>query len=110
MLECEGSCTPGILPAWAHLIAEDGSAVLDIGMNRTLIGRSLDADIRIANEQISRHHVVIFREAGATKIIDLGSSNGTIVNRTGVGRTPVNVGPGDNVLLGDLSFTYRPVN
>ena len=95
---------------WAHLIADDGSAVLDIGMNRTLIGRALDADIRMANEQISRHHALIFREAGATKVTDLGSSNGTIVNRTAVGPTPVNVAPGDNVLLGDLSFTYRPVN
>ena len=110
VLECDGSNAPGAMPPWAHLIADDGSAVLDIGMNRTLIGRALDADIRMANEQISRHHALIFREAGATKVTDLGSSNGTIVNRTAVGPTPVNVAPGDNVLLGDLSFTYRRVN
>lgn len=110
VLECEGSSTSGAMQPWAHLIADDGSAVLDISMNRTLIGRALDADIRIANEQISRHHALIFREAGATKVTDLGSSNGTIINRTAVGSTPVSIAPGDNVLLGDLSFTYRPVN
>ncbi len=110
VLECEGSSTAGAIPPWAHLIADDGSAVLDIRINRTLIGRALDTDIRISNEQISRHHALIFRESGTTKVIDLGSSNGTIVNRTAVGPSPVSVGPGDNVLLGDLSFTYRPVN
>jgi hypothetical protein len=110
VLECEGSSAAGVLPPWAHLIADDGSAVLDIRINRTLIGRALDTDIRISNEQISRHHALLFRESGTTKIIDLGSSNGTIVNRTAVGPSPVNVGPGDNVLLGDLSFTFRPVS
>ncbi len=110
VLECKGSSVTGQIPPWAQLIADDGSAVLDIRMNRTLIGRALDADVRIANEQISRHHALVFREAGVAKVIDLGSSNGTIVNRTAVGPSPVNVGPGDNILLGDLSFTYRPVN
>ena len=109
VLECSGSNIQGEIPPWAQLIADDGSAVLDIRMNRTLVGRALDADIRISNEQISRHHAVIFREAGATKISDLGSSNGTIINRAAVGRSPANLGPGDNVFLGDLSFTYRPV-
>lgn len=109
VLECEGSSVAGRIPPWARLIADDGSAVLDIAMNRTLIGRALDADVRIANEQISRHHALVFRESGTAKILDLGSSNGTIVNRTAVGATPVGLGPGDNVLLGDLSFTYRAV-
>jgi hypothetical protein len=109
VLECTGSNVQGPIPTWGHLIADDGSAVLDIRMNRTLIGRALDADIRIANEQISRHHAVIFREAGATKISDLSSSNGTIVNRSVIGQSPASLGPGDNVFLGDLSFTYRPV-
>jgi hypothetical protein len=110
VLECEGSNVPGPLPPWSHLIADDGSAVLDIAMNRTLIGRALDADLRIANEQVSRHHALIIREAGSVKISDLGSSNGTIVNRIAVGPSSVALGPGDNVFLGDLSFTYRPVS
>jgi hypothetical protein len=110
VLECKGSNVPGPIPSWSQFIADDGSAVLDIRMNRTLIGRALDADIRIANEQISRHHALVFRDSGVSRITDLGSSNGTIVNRTAVGASPVNLGPGDNILFGDLSFTYRTVN
>jgi hypothetical protein len=109
VLECSGSNHPGTIAPWAQLIADDGSAVLDVRINRTLIGRALDADIRIVNEQISRHHTLIFRDSGVSRVTDLGSSNGTIVNRTAVGSSPINLGPGDNVLLGDLSFTYRPV-
>jgi len=109
VIECEGAHVAGTIAPWSQLIAVDGSAVLDIRMNRTLIGRALDSDVRISNEQISRHHAVVFREAGTTRISDLGSANGTIVNRTAVGSSPVGLGPGDNVLLGDLSFTYRPI-
>ncbi len=109
VIECRGSNVPGAIAPWAQLIADDGSAVVDIRMNRTVIGRALDSDVRIANEQISRHHALVFRDSGVSRISDLGSSNGTIVNRAAVGPSPVNLGPGDNVVLGDLSFTYRPV-
>ncbi|MCZ7534289.1 MAG: FHA domain-containing protein [Acidimicrobiia bacterium] len=110
VLGCTGTVTAGPLPAWSQLIADDGSAVLNIAMNRVLIGRGLDCDIRIANEQVSRHHAIIFLDQGSTKLSDLGSSNGTFVNHSRIAGDPLVLRPGDNVLLGDLSFTYRPVN
>lgn len=109
VLGCTGNFTNGPLPAWSRLIADDGSAVLDITMNRVLIGRGLGCDIRIANGEISRHHAIVFLDQGSAKIKDLRSSNGTFVNRTRIGGDPVALGPGDNVVLGDLSFTYRLV-
>jgi hypothetical protein len=109
VLGCAGTVKPGPLDHWAQLIADDGSAVLDVSLNRTIIGRSLDSDIRIANEQVSRHHALVFRVGGSVKIRDLGSSNGTVVNGATVTNAPVLLNPGDNVVLGDLSFTYRPV-
>ena len=108
ILGCTGSSTPGPIDPWSQLIADDGSAVLNLSMNRTIIGRGLECDIRISNEQISRTHALVFRQEGAARISDLGSSNGTWVNALPVS-APSPLVPGDHVLLGDLSFTYRMV-
>jgi len=94
---------------WAQLIAQDGSAVLSISLNRTLIGRALDADIRVANQEVSRHHVIMYRKDGTTNIQDLASANGTYVNGVRLADEPVPVSAGDTLMLGNLAFTYRPV-
>jgi hypothetical protein len=107
IIECEGTFTPGHIKPWAQLIADDGSAVLPISYNRTLIGRDLDCDVRVTNQEISRHHAVVFREDDRAFLIDLGSSNGTFVNAKSASGEPIAVIAGDSVLLGDLSFTYR---
>ena len=110
IIECEGTLQPTPLEPWAQLIADDGSAVLPISLNRTLIGRDLDCDVRIANQEISRHHAVVFREGDKSFLTDLGSSNGSHVNANRASGRPITVVTGDNVLLGDLSFTYRTIN
>jgi len=106
ILGCTGTDTAGPLDPWAQLIADDGSAAISIAMNRSIIGRGLECDIRIANEQVSRAHALVYAEAGTVRISDLGSSNGTYVNASRI-TAPTVLKPGDNVLLGDLSFTYR---
>ena len=109
ILEVEGTDTVGQTPPWGQLIADDGSAVLAISLNRTLVGRSLDCDIRVANHEVSRHHVIIFREDGNIMVTDLNSANGTFVNGVRLADRPVPIAAGDTVMLGNLSFTYRPV-
>lgn len=109
ILEAEGTSRAGPMPTWGQLIAVDGSAVLAISVNRTLIGRSLDCDIRVANQEVSRHHVVIYREDGITMIRDLDSANGTFVNEVRIAERPIPIITGDTVMLGNLAFTYRPI-
>lgn len=109
IIECAGTFEPTFLEPWSHLIADDGSAVLPVSFNRTLIGRDLDCDVRIANQEISRHHAVVFREGDRTFLRDLGSSNGTHVNAVPASGEPSAVIAGDNVVFGDLSFTYRTI-
>ena len=109
ILEVEGTDTVGQTPPWGQLIADDGSAVLAISLNRTLLGRSLDCDIRVANHEVSRHHVIIFREDGNIMVTDLNSANGTFVNGVRLADRPVPVAAGDTVMFGNLSFTYRPI-
>lgn len=109
ILEVEGHAITGPIEPWGRLLADDGSAVLDISLNRSLIGRALDSDIRVANHEVSRHHVVLYREDGTTMIRDLGSANGTFVNNVRLASEPVPVTAGDSVMLGNLPFTYKPV-
>jgi len=109
IIECTGSFVSTPLEPWAQLIADDGSAVLPVMFNRTLIGRDLDCDVRISNQEVSRHHAVVLREGDRSFMLDLGSSNGTFVNAKPLSAEPTAVIAGDSVLLGDLSFTYRAI-
>ena len=109
ILEADGIMSAEPMPPWAQLIADDGSAILEISLNRTMIGRGLDNDIRVANQEISRHHVVIYRQDGTTMVRDLDSSNGTYLNGVRLAERAAPVAAGDSVLLGDLAFTYRPI-
>jgi hypothetical protein len=109
ILDVEGTSKVASTPPWGQLIADDGSAVLAVSLNRTLIGRSLDCDIRVANHEVSRHHVIIFREDGNIMVTDLNSANGTFVNTVRLADRPVPISAGDTVMLGNLSFTYRPI-
>ncbi len=108
ILQVAGDELRGVLPPWGQLIAEDGSAVVPLTMNRNLIGRALDCDIRFANSEVSRHHAVISRTVDLVEVRDLGSSNGTAVNGDLV-TDAVAIAPGATVTLGGLSFTYRSV-
>lgn len=45
-----------------------------------LIGRGADCDLRVAEQDISRHHCLIRVRGDEATVVDLGSSNGTFVN------------------------------
>ena len=47
---------------------------------RMLIGRSQSADVRIHSMYVSRHHALLVRERDYDVVIDLGSTNGVLVN------------------------------
>lgn len=109
ILECAGSSVRGHIEPWGQLIADDGSAIVELGMNRSLIGRALDCDVRFSNSEVSRHHAVIVREGEIASVQDLQSSNGTWVNGVRLDTSPVSVLPGDRVVFGVLPFTFRAV-
>jgi pSer/pThr/pTyr-binding forkhead associated (FHA) protein len=53
----------------------------EIGVGTIHIGRTGDNDIIVDDELISRHHAHLVFEKGAFYIIDLDTSNGTLVNK-----------------------------
>lgn len=55
---------------------------------------------------LSRRHARIFREDGAVYLADLGSRNGTTINRAGVGQAPCRLRDGDEIGFGGV-LSYR---
>jgi len=53
---------------------------LTFDMPRVLVGRSKYNDISIPSKFISRHHALLVRNGSSTFLMDLNSTNGTLVN------------------------------
>ncbi len=73
-----------------------------IKSNRTMIGRSERADVRVLDDGISREHAAIERDGGKLVLVDLGSTNGTFCNGTKVPRHELN--DGDKVSIGSTTI------
>jgi predicted component of type VI protein secretion system len=72
---------------------------------RFLIGRREGCDVRIAVASISREHCELRVEDGRLYIKDLGSSNGTYVNRQRI--QEVQLSAGDLIAVGPAVFVTR---
>ncbi|HWS58851.1 MAG TPA: FHA domain-containing protein [Actinotalea sp.] len=74
--------------------------------DRTTAGRATDADIFLDDVTVSRKHVEFLREADGFVVRDVGSLNGTYVNRTRIERSLLR--PGDEVQIGKFRMTFHP--
>jgi hypothetical protein len=72
--------------------------------DRLTIGRSPDSDIFLDDVTVSRRHAVLIRWPSGFAIEDLGSLNGTFVNRRRVERKLLE--DGDEVQIGKYKLTY----
>lgn len=70
-----------------------------------IIGRQTDCQIRVPIPSVSRHHCEITVADGRPSVRDLGSSNGTYVNRRKVSQTEL--AAGDLLAVGELVFVVR---
>jgi hypothetical protein len=88
--------------ASARLIAAGGEYPLRRGVTR--LGRGVDADIRIDDAGVSRHHADVI--VGTDTVLrDLGSTNGTYVNGVQVSETLLR--DGATIRIGSTTLTYR---
>ena len=74
------------------------------GGPRTLIGRSPDCDVFLDDVTVSRRHAEIIREDDTHVIRDLGSLNGTFVNRHRIESSVL--ADDDEVQIGKYRMTF----
>jgi DNA-binding winged helix-turn-helix (wHTH) protein len=85
-----------------------GNRSIAIGRTESVLGRSLDADIRFDVPGVSRRHARIVVDGEHVALEDLGSHNGTYLRGERItGRATL--ADGDEVRLGPVSIVFRQV-
>ncbi len=72
---------------------------------RTTIGRSPECNIFLDDVTVSRKHAVLIERNGEISIEDLGSLNGTFVNRRRI-ESPTRLQSGDEVQIGKYRLSF----
>jgi pSer/pThr/pTyr-binding forkhead associated (FHA) protein len=85
-----------------------GNRSIAIARTESVLGRSLDADIRFDVPGVSRRHARIIVDGEHVALEDLGSQNGTYLRGERLtGRATL--ADGDEVQLGPVSIVFRHV-
>jgi hypothetical protein len=72
---------------------------------RTRIGRGADNDLRIEDPGISRHHAELRHDGGDVTVVDLGSTNGILVDGRRVQQARLDEGA--ELVLGSTTMTFH---
>ncbi|MEU7315341.1 FHA domain-containing protein, partial [Streptomyces sp. NPDC007083] len=75
------------------------------------LGRGAEADVPLDDPDVSRLHcAVTVTDGGTVTVTDLGSTNGTTVEGTPVGRQPVLLRPGATLRIGETTVRLEAAN
>lgn len=105
----EHAAVAALPPTSALLIMQRGpsaGARFLLDADRTTAGRSPNADIFLDDVTVSRKHVEFVREGEGFMVRDVGSLNGTYVNRERIERAVLR--NGDEVQIGKFRMTFHP--
>jgi predicted component of type VI protein secretion system len=98
---------PGYAPAFLYVERGPGAGQLvPVKQGALVMGRSSSADLRLQHPSISRRHAQLTRRGDLLLLKDLGSQNGTFLNR---GRVTGEVAmmPGDEISMGNALLRLR---
>jgi pSer/pThr/pTyr-binding forkhead associated (FHA) protein len=76
----------------------------ELTKRRVVLGRSKDADLQIADPNVSRRHAEVRQEGATYWLIDLDSTNGTELNGRRVTRAKLS--DGDTITLGGTEVVF----
>jgi hypothetical protein len=88
-------------------LVEDGSVVKEFSFKgeRMVIGRLEGSDVQIADPGASRRHAEVRRDGDDYVLVDLGSTNGTLVNEAPVSERTLE--DGDRITIGRTVLEFR---
>ncbi len=92
----------------AHLLVEEGPGQGKVFRMTTsnLLGRSAENDVSLPDDTVSIQHASIAFRNGQWWLEDLGSRNGTLLNRTRVDQSLV-ISSGDKISLGSVRLSFK---
>ena len=102
------SIDPSPVPAPFRLLVIDGpdsgqSILLDGSQpSRVLVGQSAACTIRLSDRTVSRRHVALDVAGRQVRVVDLGSTNGTLIN--GIRVNDAVIHGGEIIQVGNTSF------
>lgn len=104
-------------PSQAKLvITMQGEAEREVSLtsDRMLVGRGEEADVRIDSVFISRYHALIVRDGSRDLLLDLGSTNGLLVNSRRILRRAlrhrdlIQIGPARVMYINEQANSVQP--
>ncbi len=100
----------GHKPAFVYVERGPGAGQLvPVKQGPLVIGRASVSDLRLQHPSISRRHAQLTRVGERFYVKDLGSQNGTFVNRARV-LTEIEIFPGDQIAVGNALLKLRGPN
>jgi hypothetical protein len=109
LTESTGRATAGSvrLPdaAGARLVLADDGREWSLDRDRSVIGRLTGSEIEVDDPGASRRHAEIRRQGEEFVVVDLGSTNGTLVNDSPVSEATLE--DGDRITIGRTVLEFR---
>jgi hypothetical protein len=99
---------PGALPQRPRLIISVGGGdetAYFLSHPVTVIGRAAESDIRLQDSGVSRRHAELRYADGNIELVDLGSTNGVLVNGQQAGRATLR--DGDRIDVASTTLIFR---
>lgn len=94
-------------PAFLYVERGPGAGqLLEVKQGSVVVGRASVSDLRLQHPSISRRHAQLRREGEHFYVKDLGSQNGTFVNKQRI-VAEVQVHPGDSIAMGNALLRLR---
>ena len=94
-------------PAFLYVERGPGQGqLLEVKQGTLVIGRASVSELRLQHPSISRRHTQIRRVGEQFFVKDLGSQNGTFVNKTRIA-SETEAKPGDSITLGNAMLRLR---